>query len=223
MMSSAAQSQVTEFLRVALAGAPISVSKIEEMARAAHLLGERQRITNAKLFRRAKESLAVKSVREGFGTGGGWFWELPSNPDVASAPLPITRLPVVRTKPHVPTEWVEGVARLPYQCPLAEVPPHRWRQFVQDCHNFLNSREGWAERAARLGWDAWVLFGCRRPGGAGLLWAVGGGRLVELHRDWAVIELAQNGSQRIFERRRVDASNISLPWTEQSRNPRGHR
>src|ERR1700730_17802650 len=28
------------------------------------------------------------------------------------------------------------------------------------------------------------------PGGAGLLWAINGGRLVELHRDWAVIELA---------------------------------
>ncbi|HWX34167.1 MAG TPA: hypothetical protein VNZ53_42935, partial [Steroidobacteraceae bacterium] len=27
-------------------------------------------------------------------------------------------------------------------------------------------------------------------GGAGLLWAINGGRLVELHRDWAVIELA---------------------------------
>jgi hypothetical protein len=56
------------------------------------------------------------------------------------------------------------------------------------------------------------LFGCRRarpldhPGGAGLLWAINGGRLVELHRDWAVIELAANGSRRVFERRRVDAA-----------------
>jgi hypothetical protein len=54
------------------------------------------------------------------------------------------------------------------------------------------------------------LFGCRRhrpldrPGGAGLLWAINGGRLVELRRDWAVIELAENGSQRIVDRRRLE-------------------
>jgi hypothetical protein len=39
----------------------------------------------------------------------------------------------------------------------------------------------------------------------GLLWAVDGGRVVEIHRDWALIELAQNGSQRVFDRRRVVA------------------
>ena len=45
-----------------------------------------------------------------------------------------------------------------------------------------------------------ALFGCapKRPldylGSAGLLWAINGGRLLELHRDWAVIELAANGS-----------------------------
>jgi hypothetical protein len=52
------------------------------------------------------------------------------------------------------------------------------------------------------------------PGGAGLLWAINGGRLVELHRDWAVIELAANGSRRVFERRRVDMAKVTLPWIE---------
>ena len=48
------------------------------------------------------------------------------------------------------------------------------------------------ERAARLGWDAMALFGCapKRPldylGSAGRIWAINGGRLLELHRDWAV-------------------------------------
>ena len=46
-----------------------------------------------------------------------------------------------------------------------------------------------------------------------------GGRLVELHRDWAVIELAANGSRRVFERRRVDAGNVTLPWIECGRRP----
>jgi hypothetical protein len=64
---------------------------------------------------------------------------------------------------------------------------------VDDCTNFVSS--SWAERAAALGWDAVALFGCRRNhplsylGSAGLLWALNGGRLIELHRGWAVIDL----------------------------------
>jgi hypothetical protein len=36
-------------------------------------------------------------------------------------------------------------------------------------------------------------------GSAGLLWAINGGKLLELHRDWAVIELPVN-RQRTFNR-----------------------
>jgi hypothetical protein len=108
---------------------------------------------------------------------------------------------------------------------MSGVPQHRWRQFVDDCYNFLSSKQ--AERAAQLGWDAWALFGCRRdrPGdaGAGLLWAVNGGRVVEIHRDWAGIELAGNGSQRVFDRRRPGAANVALPWIEHDPRPREHR
>jgi hypothetical protein len=80
--------------------------------------------------------------------------------------------------------------------------------------------DNWAERAAELGWNASLLFGFRRdrplmhPGGAGLLWAINGGRLIELHREWAVFELAVNGSPRVFERRRVDVAKFTLPWTD---------
>ena len=49
-------------------------------------------------------------------------------------------------------------------------------------------------------------------GSAGLLWAINGGRLLELHRDWAVIDIPVHGSQRIFYRRNVDAAKITLPW-----------
>ena len=88
-----------------------------------------------------------------------------------------------------------------------------------DSKRFLNSPENWAEHAARLGWDAMALFGCapKRPldysGSAGLLWAVNGGRLIELHRDWAVIDAPVNRSQRVFYRRNVDVAKIRLPWT----------
>jgi hypothetical protein len=49
-----------------------------------------------------------------------------------------------------------------------------------------------------------ALFGCapKRPldylGSAGLVWAINGGRLLELHRDWAVIDIPVHGSQRIL-------------------------
>jgi transposase len=56
----------------------------------------------------------------------------------------------------------------------------------------------------------------RRVGSAS---AINGGRLVELHRDWAVIELSANGSRHVFERRRVDAANVTLPWIEWGRRP----
>ena len=49
-------------------------------------------------------------------------------------------------------------------------------------------------------------------GSAGLLWAINGGKLVELHRDWAVIELPVNRSQRIFSCRDVAAAKVILPW-----------
>src|SRR3984893_5038516 len=123
--------------------------------------------------------------------------------------------------------WIDGVARLEHHRPLTDIPPHRWRQFLSDCNNFLTGGENWAGRAAELGWNAASLFGCRRdrplahPGGAGLLWAIQGGRLVELHRDWAVIELAANGSRRVFERRRVDAGKVTLPWIGRGRRPAG--
>jgi hypothetical protein len=205
------------FLRDALAGGALGVPKLEVMARASGLLGERQRIMHARVFKRAKESLGIKSVRSGFGRGGGWLWKLPSDRVADSAASSITRQPA-RKERRVPADWVEGIARLQYQRPPTDLPRHRWRQFVDDCNNFLNSPENWAEHAARLGWSARALFGCRRNyplmhlGSAGLMWAINGGKLVELHRDWAVIDRPVNRSQRVFSRRDMDAAQITLPW-----------
>jgi hypothetical protein len=122
-------------------------------------------------------------------------------------------------------EWVEGIACLNPDRPPNDVPRHRWRQFVDDCKRFLTPSENWAERAHHLRWDAMALFGCapKRPldysGSVGLLWAINGGRLVELYRDWAVIDLPVNGSRHVFERRRVDAGNVTLPWIERGWRP----
>ena len=208
---------MTAFLRKSLAEGAQDVRKLEAMARTEGLLGERQRITHTKPFKRGKHSLRIRSVRAGFGTNGGWRWELPCDRDGASTASAITREPVPAER-RVPDDWVEGVDRLNDFRPPTDVPGHRWRQFVSDCDSFLNSSENWAERAAELGWDARALFGCHRNyplmhlGTAGLLWAINGGKLVELHRDWAVIELPVNRSQRIFYRRDVVAGKVILPW-----------
>ena len=222
----------TEFLRDALAGGALGVPKLEVMARAAGLLGEDQCITHSKVFKKVKKSLGIQSVRDGFGAGR-WLWQLPRLPpstaNLSGEPTgdPDPGGVCVEDDPGaapaerlVPSEWTIGVASLDHHRTPPDIPPHRWRQFLGDCNSFLTSRENWAERAAELGWNARLLFGCRRnrplmhPGSAGLLWAINGGRLIELHREWAVFELAVNGSPRVFERRRVDVAKVSLPWIE---------
>jgi hypothetical protein len=165
----------------------------------------------------------IRSLRAGFGARSQWRWQLPRQSEGSLK----TDLGTARERRGaIPIDWVRGVACLDPDRPPNDVPRHRWRQFVDDCKNFLSSPEKWAERAARLGWDAMALFGCapKRPldyfGSAGLLWAINGGRLLELHRDWAVIDVPVHGSQRTFSRRNVDAAKITLPWAKQTSRPR---
>src|SRR5215471_21851744 len=210
-----ADPDVIDFLRATLAGRAHPVTKVEASARAAGLLNEGQRITHAKAFKQAKKFLRIRSVRVGFGPRSQWLWELPRE-NTPSAKAEPQAAPAHR----IPSNWVEGIACLDADRPPPDVPRHRWRQFVNDCHSFLSASECWAERAARLGWDAMALFGCapRRPldysASAGLLWAISGGRLVELHRDWAVIYMSLPTRQRVFSRRKVEPTKISLPWAK---------
>jgi hypothetical protein len=64
----AAGSDVVTFLRAALADGAHAVTKLEASARAAGLLNEGQRISPARVFRRAKRSLRIRSLRAGFGS-----------------------------------------------------------------------------------------------------------------------------------------------------------
>jgi hypothetical protein len=74
--SAVREALVTEFLRDALAADAVPVPELDAKAQAAGLLGEGQRITHAKVFKRTKKFLGIKSVRNGFGVGvngsGGW-------------------------------------------------------------------------------------------------------------------------------------------------------
>jgi hypothetical protein len=209
---------------VALAGGALAVGELEAKARAAGLLGEHQQIQHAKSFKKAKKALGIRSIRDGFGSGGQWAWSMPPQVaqiaivTIANSNLDANEQPSVRdAKPPVRPaaeaanrgivqQWIEGVQRLDYvRCPPA-VPAIRWHLFLGDCHSFPSSSENWAKRAAMLGWDAIALFGCYwiRPldhlGSAGLLWAINGGKLVELYRDWAVIERRQDKSRQVYHR-----------------------
>jgi hypothetical protein len=224
-----------DFLRRSLADGALAVGVLETQARAAGLLGESQQIQHAKAFKRAKKALGIRSLRNGFGSSGKWAWLMPPQAateiaPVANAPLHTNEqtslsdaeLPGKRVAasgtPSIVQQWIEGVERLDYVRSPTAVPLIRWHLFLGDCHRFLNSSENWAERAAAHGWNALALFGCHwtRPlehlGSAGLLWAINGGKLVELHRDWAVIERAEDRSRQIHHRRSPHSPNVALPW-----------
>jgi hypothetical protein len=236
-MTDRSSTATAKFLLHALSVGPARVRELEAKARTAGLLGKSQSITHAKRFTCAKKTLHIRSVRKQFGAGGEWSWLLPPQP----APLATERRSgqeaAVRAKTHasrapndpdglftelkgrrIPKDWLNGIANFDYdRAPTTDIPLHRWRQFINDCHILVCSPEKLAELAMSLDWDAQALFGCRRTrpldhfGSAGLVWAISGGRLVELHRDWALIERAEHRSLRVYHRRGPNAANV-LPW-----------
>ena len=75
--SAVREALVTEFLRDALAADAVPVPELDEKARAKGLLSERESITTAKVFKRAKKSLGITSRRIGFGAQSKWHWQMP--------------------------------------------------------------------------------------------------------------------------------------------------
>jgi hypothetical protein len=248
---------ISEFLRGILIGGPVPVADIEAQARVAGLLGPLQQISGAKLFKKAKKILAVRSKRVGFGAAGDWFWELsppasPTNsqcteqdrindvppgavyaesrgspeqscrqesPDVPlRIPQSRERIAGVVSGAGAVQSWRDGVASLNPNRPAAGIPPQRWRQFIDDCNVFLDPGQRFAEFALQKGWDTFDLFGCHptQPlaylASAGLMWAVSSGKVIELHRGWAVIEYPATRTRRNFDQRRPYQTNLTLPW-----------
>ncbi len=213
---------LVEFLSDTLADGPVAVSDLEARARASGLLDHNRRIAQSKGFRKAKKHLGVHSVRSGFGATGEWAWRLPDGartyePEATKTTQRATEQSQALDGP-VPASWVKGIALLRHRGSPSDVLPHRWRQFVDDCSMFLEGGDRWAELAAKLGWDDLALFGCRRIrpfdylGDAGLLWFINGGKLVQLHPEWAVIERSSDPAHRVHERRRPDRVDVTLPW-----------
>ena len=125
------------------------------------------------------------------------------------------RAAIVEYDGGAPREWAEGFARLDCSHPPADVPSRRWQQFIDDCGLFLDN--GWAAKAAALGWGPRELFGAdgRAPFGrvdrAGLLWLLNGNRLVALTADTAIIETA-TGARQTYYRTPVESEQIALAW-----------
>ena len=125
------------------------------------------------------------------------------------------RAAIVEHDGGVPREWAEGFARLDCSHPPADVPSRRWHQFIDDCGLFLDN--GWAAKAAALGWGPRELFGAdgRAPFGrvdrAGLLWLLNGNRLVALTANTAIIETA-TGARQTYYRTPVESEQIALAW-----------
>jgi hypothetical protein len=96
---------VTKFLRDALAVDAVGVPELDEKARAKGLLGERQSITTARGFKRAKKSLGIGSLRAGFGARSQWWWQLPRQSE--GSPKTDSGTARERRGP-IPIDWVQG-------------------------------------------------------------------------------------------------------------------
>jgi hypothetical protein len=81
-------------------------------------------------------------------TGSRWLWQWPRQ---SEGSLKTDSGTARERRAAVPIDWVQGVAYLDPDRPPNDVPRHRWRQFVDDCKDFLSSSEDWADRAAILG------------------------------------------------------------------------
>jgi hypothetical protein len=228
------RSAVLAFLKATLGGGAKAVCDLELKARSAGLLSERQRVTHSKVFKWAKNTLAIRSIRSGFAAAGGWSWVLPQDlgSDVAQSTRHVStnqppaiiygaefKLPANTVERiGVPREWIDGVASLNRHRAPAHVPLHRWLVLIDDCERFLDPNAIWAAEAAAKGWNAEALFGCARTQPlaylqvAGLLWVVAGRKLIKLHRDWAAIENLADGSLYVVNRRHIYGAQITLPW-----------
>lgn len=109
------------------------------------------------------------------------------------------RAAIVEYDGGIPRIWAEGFARLDPDRPPGDVPPKRWKRFVDDVGEFLDSR--FCAVAAVLDWGPLDLFGCDRDkpfasvDRAGLLWLLDGAKLVLLAEHAATIESTTGARQ----------------------------
>jgi hypothetical protein len=96
----AAKDDAKIFLEEVLVQGPMSVADLEAEARAAGLLGERQRLSYNKAIRAAADRLGVVRKREGFGRGAAYHWFLPDDPCVSSGAMLAHACPISKQGTH---------------------------------------------------------------------------------------------------------------------------
>jgi hypothetical protein len=141
----------------------------------------------------------------------------PSPPDRALATwgeAEEERAGIVEFDGGIPRAWAEGFARLNPNRPPGDIPPKRWRRFVDDMGTFLDSP--YCAVAAALGWGPCDLFGCDRDRPfaridcAGLLWLLNGDRLIALSENTATIE-TRTGARQTYRRKPNERGRV-LAW-----------
>jgi hypothetical protein len=124
------------------------------------------------------------------------------------------RAAIVEHDGGIPRDWAEGFACLDPDRAPADVPPVRWRRFVDDVGRFLDSP--FCAVAAALGWAPDGLFGCDRArpfarvDSAGLLLLLNGDRLVALTENTATIE-TRTGARQTYRRKPNEPGRV-LAW-----------
>jgi hypothetical protein len=124
------------------------------------------------------------------------------------------RAAIVEHNGGTPRAWAEGFARLHPERPPADVAPQRWQQFVDDVAHFFDN--GFAAKAAALGWGLFDLFGADRDrpfariDQAGLLWLLNGNRLAALSENIATIE-TRTGARQTYRRKPSERGRV-LVW-----------
>jgi hypothetical protein len=115
-----------------------------------------------------------------------------------------------------PSAWADSFARLDATRPPGDVPPSRWRTFIDDAGRFLDG--GWADRAAALGWMPLDLFGCdrRKPFAridhAGLVWLHNGRKVLALTTDSATIENRDAPPHTYRRKPTLEDGQVVLAW-----------
>jgi hypothetical protein len=124
------------------------------------------------------------------------------------------RAAIVEDDGKIPRAWAEGFARLDPNRPPGDVPAKRWLRFVDDVGTFLDSP--FCAVAAALGWGPYDLFGCDRDrpfariDQAGLLWLLGGDKLIALTENTATIK-TRTGARQTYRRKTVEFGRV-LAW-----------